>query len=128
MGKMTSLPARAPRDSADRGGRDALGFERLVFFSDAVFAIAITLLVIEIRIPDAIDIIDDRGLIEALVTILDATGRSVREIPSGATLRGGQMVAWDGRDRDGRQVPSGVYLYRIEIGGNRETGRFVKLN
>lgn len=69
-----------------------------------------------------------RGPIEALVTILDATGRSVREIPSGATLRGDQMVAWDGRDRDGRQVPSGVYLYRIEIGGNRETGRFVKLN
>ena len=53
----------------DYGDTDQLGMERLIFFSDAVFAIAITLLSLEIRLPDGIEAFSNAALLSQLTGI-----------------------------------------------------------
>lgn len=52
---------------------DSLGFDRLLFFSDAVFAIALTLIAVEIGIPE----IDDPDSVADLWAAISAKGPAV---------------------------------------------------
>ena len=58
------------------------------------------------------------------LTIYDASGRLVRKLlNSGPGLAGRNEAVWNGRDDTGRQVSSGVYLYRLETTGHSGRGR-----
>lgn len=65
--------------------------------------------------------------IDTQVTILDATGRTIRSLHSGIAMRGANILEWDGRDADGHPAASGSYWYLVQVGEVREAGRIVKL-
>jgi hypothetical protein len=51
----------------------------------------------------------------ARLSIFDPSGRRIVDLWSGATSAGQPLtLRWDGRDRDGRLVPNGVYLVRCD--------------
>jgi len=51
------------------------------------------------------------------LTVYDLRGRMVRELLDGSLQPAGRHTStWDGRDADGRSVPTGVYLVRLRAG------------
>jgi hypothetical protein len=55
--------------------------------------------------------------------IFDLRGRSVATLVDGVVTAGRHEVVWNGRDAGGREVPSGVYLSRLETAGQVAQGR-----
>ncbi len=49
------------------------------------------------------------------VTVYDAAGRFVRTLFSGVRSAGVQSVLWNGTGRNGKRVPSGVYICRLDV-------------
>lgn len=48
---------------------DRLGLDRLIFFSDGIFGIAVTLLALEIRLPSSAETLSNAELLHALIAI-----------------------------------------------------------
>jgi hypothetical protein len=53
--------------------------------------------------------------------VFDIQGRMVRRLADGPMVAGVHAVAWDGRDRNGRLLPAGIYLQRLEADGRKVT-------
>jgi hypothetical protein len=40
---------------------------------------------------------------------------------------GSHLVRWDGKDGEGRETGSGVYIYQVKFDGNGDAGKMVKV-
>jgi hypothetical protein len=61
----------------------------------------------------------------AEIRIYDVRGRLVRTLVDEQRPAGHQILRWDGRDDDGREVASGTYFYRLSAPGVNESRKMV---
>lgn len=61
------------------------------------------------------------------VSVHDVTGALVRRVADGWHDRGAASFVWDGADERGRDVPAGVYFYRVRTATGTATERVVRL-
>ena len=60
--------------------------------------------------------------------IFDVSGRMVRQWGSLDFSPGVQSFTWDGRDHQGRSLPSGLYFVRYQAGEVRRTSKVVRIS
>ncbi len=61
----------------------------------------------------------------ASLCVVDVRGRVVRRLGSGRWAAGPHALEWDGTDESGEPSPSGVYIVRLEAGGQVATRKVV---
>jgi hypothetical protein len=61
------------------------------------------------------------------LAVFDLAGRCVRTLVQSRQSPGSHAVDWDGRDDRGRTLPSGAYLYRLELDGRSGTRKMLLL-
>jgi hypothetical protein len=59
------------------------------------------------------------------VDLYSIAGHRVRRLLESEVTAGTREVRWDGRDGEGHWVARGVYLYEVDLGGERRTGKVV---
>jgi hypothetical protein len=61
------------------------------------------------------------------LSIYTPAGQLVKRLASGIFPAGVKEIAWDGTDRNGNRVGSGVYFYRLKAGAYTETRKMILL-
>ncbi len=64
---------------------------------------------------------------DVTITVYDAAGRRLATLADGHHGAGEYAAAWNGTDRNGEDVPSGIYFARIEAGDFRTTEKMILL-
>ncbi len=62
------------------------------------------------------------------LVIYNKRGQAIRELVNENQSSGWQLVTWDGKDEQGRQVGSGIYFYRLSIPGTSQVRKMVMIN
>lgn len=63
------------------------------------------------------------GVARGGVRVFDASGKLMRTLE----IANGPSIVWDGTDNDGRQAQAGVYVIRLNRGGDKNRVRLVRL-
>ncbi|MFQ5608589.1 MAG: FlgD immunoglobulin-like domain containing protein, partial [Candidatus Zixiibacteriota bacterium] len=58
---------------------------------------------------------------QTTVTVFNAPGQAVSIIADRVLPAGNNVVVWDGTDKYGNVVSSGIYFYEVETDGRRES-------
>jgi hypothetical protein len=61
------------------------------------------------------------------LNIRDFSGKLIKELVNRKETAGEKSVSWDGTDNTGQEVANGVYIYTLEAGTNKISGKIVFL-
>jgi len=64
---------------------------------------------------------------KAELAVYSLTGQKVAKLITGVETVGEHIVHWNGRDQQGRELASGVYLYRLRMGNRLQTRKLALL-
>lgn len=61
------------------------------------------------------------------LAVYSVSGQLVRTLVNGNQAAGVHNISWDGKDQGGRRVSSGVYIYKLEAGSDKVSGKLIML-
>ena len=59
------------------------------------------------------------------LSIYNMLGQEVRTLVNQFKPQGAYQVIWDGRDMAGKVAPSGLYIYKLQVGNQSQIRRLV---
>lgn len=77
---------------------------------------------------ESVSIATSRDISFARLLAFDTRGRLVRSWNIENAITGHELLRWNGCDRDGKRLPSGIYYFRLLEGDHNETIRTMLIN
>ena len=67
------------------------------------------------------DLLNLVGDVPATVEVYDLSGRKLGSVPAAGVESGRFTTEWNGRDEEGKVLPPGMYILRLQIEADRGT-------